>query len=112
MTEKLVNGDYVKCSGKNSLEKIDFIDEIVQSVILILTAHRGKFYPDKNFGSLLSDITCAPQDEYALCCARQALDGIDGVFIKKAHTAQDKYIFDLIINNEERQVEIKRESDL
>ncbi|MGN0527867.1 MAG: hypothetical protein ACI4IE_01945 [Eubacterium sp.] len=112
MTEKLVNGDYVKSSEKSGLEKTEFIDEIVQSVILILTAHRGKFYPDKNYGSLLSDIICAPQDEYALCYARQALDSIDGVFVKKAQTVQDRYIFDLIINDEERQVEIKRESDL
>ncbi len=112
MTEKLVNGDYVKSKDKSGLENTEFIDEIVQSVVLILTARRGRFYPDKNYGSMVSDIVCEPKDEYALCYARQALDGIDGVFVKKAHRAENGYIFDLIINDEERQVEIRHESDL
>lgn len=85
-----------------------YIDALVESAKVLLNAQRGNFYPNKNFGSLLKTVCRQPKDEYALAYARQALDSIDGVFVKSAICLDDKFVFDLLINNQQRQVEIKR----
>lgn len=88
-------------------DSVQYIDSLVESVKVLLNAQRGEFYPNKNFGSLLKTVYCQPKSEYALAYARQALENIDGVFVKSASCFDDKFIFDLLINNEQRQVEIK-----
>jgi hypothetical protein len=106
LTEKIINGDYVKNSATNSLDTVEYIEEVLQNVKIVLTAQRGKFYPNKNFGSRLGDIDCQPFCEYALAYANQALDEIDGVFVKNVVQKENQVIFNITINDEERQVAI------
>ena len=56
MTNKIIDGDYVKSNGAARLQTVDYIDEVLQNAKIILTAHRGEFYPNKDFGSLISTI--------------------------------------------------------
>ena len=94
------------------IENEQHIDELARSIKFLLNARRGKFYPNKNYGSLLRDIFLEPKSEYALSYARQALDGIDGVYVKSAKLRNNNYIFSLIINGYEREVEIKNDNIL
>lgn len=67
---------------------------------------RGRFYPDKNYGSQIRLAANMPREFYALCYARQALYNMNGVFVKSVHVSDDKYDFTILINDEERQVQI------
>lgn len=46
--------------------------------------------------------------DYALAFARQALYGLNGVYIKSAEETQNGFDFTVIINHSERQVFISR----
>jgi len=101
MTAVIKNGDYVlKGTG---LEETDYINELLQNAVIALNTERGAFYPDKNYGGFID--RGQPSAVYALARARQALWKTDGVFVKSAFAADGKYIFTLIINNEERRAE-------
>lgn len=102
MTAKLVNGDYQIID--NDLVTVDYIDEILQNVFLALNAKRGKFYPNKSFGSRIHSINQQPYDEYALCYARQAVDEIDGVYIKSVKHQDKQIIFTVSVNDAEGEV--------
>lgn len=110
MTNIIVNGDYVK--QNNSLRQIEYIDELLQNAKLLLTASRGHFYPNKNFGSAIREISQEPKAEYALAYARQALDQLDGVCVKSAELNNARWCFTLDINGEERQVTVELENNL
>lgn len=113
MTEKIVNGDYVINEETKRPVMIEYIDELLQKIAMHLTARRGSFYPDKNFGSLLRAKQLEqPKNEYALAYARQTLDEFDGVFVKSAFVKDDAVDFVLIINDDERQVSIKLENNI
>lgn len=84
-----------------------YIDELASSVAFLLNVKRGSFYPNKNFGSYLSSKVIEPKCEYALAFARQAVDGIDGVYIKSVKQNIDGFVFKVIINDYEREVAIK-----
>lgn len=112
MTNKIVNGDYVKCADKTDLQRVEYIDEVLQNIKLLLTASRGSFYPNKNFGSNLKRINAQPFEEYALAYARQALQCVDGVRVVKARLNNNTLNFDVIINEEERQVTLELENNI
>lgn len=105
MTPEIVDGDYVK-KGE-SLRLIEHINELLQSISTMIKTERGSFYPDKNFGSHIFGTGTAGADD-VLSLARQAVDGISGVYIKSAEINGGNYTFKVIINNEERQVLIKK----
>ena len=109
MADKLINGDYVK--ENNTLIKIEYIDELLQNAGLVLNAERGRFYPNKNFGSRIKEAAGRPA-EYALAYARQALDGIDGVFVCSASQSGNSVVLKLMINGEEREVSIALENNI
>lgn len=110
MTNKIINGDYVKAG--NTLEQIEYIDELLQSIKIVLTAGRGSFYPNKNFGSNIRNICQEPRAEYAIAYARQALDTLDGVCVKGVTFENNQATFTIDINNEERQVTVSLESNI
>lgn len=104
MTPEIINGDYVK-NGK-VLKNTEHIDELLQNIALNIRAERGRFYPDKNFGSHIffnKNMDC----DRVLALARQAVANIDGVYIKSAKINDINFEFTVIINNLERQVLIK-----
>lgn len=67
---------------------------------------RGGFYPDKNYGSEIRSVIDMPNEFCALCYARQALYNMNGVFVKSVALSNGKYDFTILVNNEERQVQI------
>ena len=104
MTPEISNGDYVK--NGTALKEVEHMQVLLQDVALNLKAQRGGFYPDKNFGSHI--LLSVNQDErYIASLARQAVSGINGVYIKSAKIKNEQYEFTVIINNLERQVLIK-----
>ncbi len=111
MISRLENGDYVK--GENgALETVELAEELLQNAFITLKAKRGRFYPNKNFGSRIYEINGEPFSEYALSYARQALDETDGVFALKCEIKDGCAVFVLLINNEEREVRIQLENNL
>ena len=104
MTEKIINGDYVK--DGDGLAEVQYIEELLQNAVIALQAHRGSFYPDKNFGSQLKN--AGSESEFlAACYARQALSGFDGLCIKSAKIKDNGYAFTVLVNDQERQVLIR-----
>ena len=101
MTEVIRNGDYVL--GEPGLEETDYLDEVLQNALIAVNTKRGSFYPDKAYGCYKEGVPDSAV--YALACARQALWKTDGVFVKSALKEGGKYVFTLIINNEERRAE-------
>lgn len=110
MTNKIVNGDYLIKNGRE--EHTEYIDELLQNVKILLTAGRGSFYPDKNFGSSIKAAGNRLDNQYALLYARQALDTLDGVYVKQAELNGTQLCLDLEINNEERQVTLELEDNI
>lgn len=110
-TYKLQSGDYVKKQNENDFETVEYIDEVVQAASMALKTQRGRFYPNKNFGSYIK--TAINKDNNAaLVYARQATEHIDGVYVKNAEVKNNGLFADLIINDVERSVRIDFETDL
>lgn len=65
---------------------------------------KGKFYPDKNFGSRIHE--SKDNERLMLSFIRMALSKADGVYVKNVtYIKNDNLItVDVLINNEERQV--------
>lgn len=110
MTDKLQNGDY--CKTAEGLQQTEGVEALLQAATLALCACRGKFYPNKNFGSRLALIDKEPAALYAVAYAREALDGLDGVYVKNAVLENGVYKIQLWINDEEREVLIASHENL
>lgn len=84
-------------------------EDILKCCLTALKCPRGKFYPDKNFGShILSSVSNAETDKL-LSYARQALSEIDGVFVKSVEINSNNAVFTIFINDVQRQVTISNE---
>ncbi len=101
MTAEILNGDYVKHAA--GLKEIEHADELLQNILIALTVHRGNFYPDKNFGT-----HCFGSADYAFAYAGQALNGLNGVYIKSVKENKNGFDFTVIINHCERRVSVSR----
>ena len=110
ITNKLIDGDYRKENGR--LSEIDLISEVLQNVFVTLSVERGKFYPNKNFGSSISNITNEPMEQYALAFARQALDDTDGVYVLDAVIKSGTAELTVLINDKREKVNIKLENNV
>ena len=76
---------------------------LLRAAATALYAQRVKFYPDKDYGSRLLELR--PCDSVcAASLARQAVNNIDGVYVKSAIRTENGWEFILAVNNEERQV--------
>lgn len=102
MTHKIINGDYV-FDDNGRLQTVEYIDEVIQNVVLALFTKRGRFYPDKDYGSYIRFSDKIPE-AYLLAYARQAVDSIDGVYIKSAEICGKTVKFKVWIHDEERTV--------
>ncbi len=107
---KITDGEYVKEGGE--LVSIEYIEALLQNVFLILSTQRGKFYPDKNFGSRIKDINKEPFEEYAAAYIRQALYDLDGVFVKGVEKDENEIKVSLTVNNDDREVVLPIENDI
>ena len=107
MADRLVDGDYTLISGTKKLRQCDYIDEIMQRVYMILSASRERFYPDKDYGLRLPVASDDPYNFYLQAYAQQAVDSLDGVYIKSAaKLANNSMLFYVVVNDTERTVSI------
>lgn len=111
MADKIINGDYSLIPNTNELVQCDYTDELFQNAVLLLKAHRGKFYPNKDFGSKITEAQ-EPMAEYLAAYAAQALDTLDGVYVKRVYYEDGIAHFRLMINDIERGVIINLENNL
>ncbi len=112
MTAKLTNGDYTIGNNSKTLVSCDGAEALVQAAQVLLRTARGRFYPNKDFGSQIASITRAPKSAYLEAYARQALDALDGVYVKEAHFEGSIAEITLVVNDEERLVRMSFDSDL
>lgn len=105
----VLNKEQMK-SSENTY-RLGYIDEVLQDIAMLLSTKIGSFYPNKNYGSRLllsNDINA----ENALTFGREALNSFDGVFVLNSNISGGNIIFDIYINNEERQVSVKYENNI
>lgn len=67
---------------------------------------RGRYYPDKNFGSHILECAKDAESQELLAYARQAVSDFDGVYVKNVQTDGSGALFTLLINELQRQVKI------
>jgi len=103
MTNKIENGDYVKTENSGVLQ-IDYIEEVLQNVWLAMCCERGRFYPDKDYGSHLKESLLFPKEQYILAFARQSAEDLDGVYIKSVDINEGSAVFTVLVNDDERRV--------
>lgn len=82
------------------------VTEILKSCVAAIKCPRGKFYPDKNFGSHILNVSDNRAKDELLAYARQAVSEIDGVYVKYAEISGENAVFTILINDEQRQVNI------
>ena len=111
MASKLIDGDYRRDESGNAVT-VEYIDELLQNAFITLSTRRGRFYPDKNFGSRIKENTALPTDEYIFTYAVQALDGIDGVTVKAAASENGEAVIRLTVNGSEKEVKVQLENNL
>ena len=112
MTDKLTNGDYTLLDGKKGLLQCDYTDELMQNALVLLTAKRDEFYPNKDFGSQIARINMEPKDDYLAAYASQALSSLDGVYVKEAYFEDKIAYITMMLNDKERTVAINLENNL
>ncbi len=83
--------------------KNEFIESILCDCVTELNCPLGAFYPDKNYGSKIKN-SIMLNNEKLLAYARQAVAMIDGVYIKSVETNTKNALFEIMINDEKRQV--------
>lgn len=91
-------------------------DSIINSILTdcaaALVCPRGEFYPDKDYGSRIRKEMQELDLQTLLSYSRQALSNMDGVFVKSAEKGDEKIIFNISINDDERQVFVPVEQNL
>ncbi|MBQ7740592.1 MAG: hypothetical protein IJT65_05095 [Eubacterium sp.] len=110
MVNKLINSDYEVQGG--GYATVELCEELLQNALVTLKVKRGRFYPNKDFGSLLYTLEGSEADERICALARQALYDMNGVFVKKAKLENGNILIDLIINNSEERVSIPLENNI
>lgn len=108
MDNKIENGDWAVT--RNTLSVVYGEDEMIGHVEARLSAKKGRFYPNKDFGSLLytlKDSQDENKDMLALQYSRQALSDMSGVFVEKAIVADDEAKIKIAFDNRSKEVIIK-----
>ena len=111
MSYRLSGGEYALDENGKPVS-IEYIEELLQGVLLASKTPRGRFYPDKNFGSRLGEIDREPFEEYARAYISQAVDGLDGVFVKKVIKTEDEIKVQLLVNDSEEEVILEIEQGI
>ena len=112
MPQKLIDGDYARDEATGRVLRVEEIEALLQNAFCALNAKRGRFYPNKDFGSGIRELTAMPTEEHAFAFAVQALAGIDGVTVKSAAETQEGITLTLLLNQREGQVTIRPDDDV
>lgn len=110
MVAKIENGDYML--RNHALNSADYYEALCQSARMIMLIPRGKYYPDKDFGSYLYSVSDLSLEDKLLTFARQALLEFDGVFVKSVSVSGSKITYVIDFDFGERTVSIDSENDL
>ena len=88
------------------------INSILTDCTAALVCPRGEFYPDKDYGSRIRKEIQEIDLQTLLSYSRQALSDMDGIFVISAEKDDERIIFNISINDDERQVFVPVEQDL
>lgn len=110
MVAKIENGDYML--RNHALNSANYYDALAQSARMLMIIPRGRYYPDKNFGSYLYSVSDLSFEDKLLTFARQALLEFDGVFVKSVSVSGSKITYVIVFDFGERTVSIDSENDL
>ena len=93
---------------QNYIENDQFLKARTDAMMVLCT-RRGRFYPDKNYGSRVMEAT---QPAVALAQAREALAQVNGVYLLNVVDADYGYIFTLLVNGRESQVRVETDEEI
>lgn len=110
MVAKIENGDYML--RNHALNSVNYYDALCQSARMIMLIPRGKYYPDKNFGSYIYSVSDLSFEDKLLTYARQALLEFYGVFVKSVSVTDKEITYVIDFDFGERTVSINIENDL
>lgn len=110
MVSKIENGDYML--RNHALNSANYYEALAQSARMLMIIPRGRYYPDKNFGSYLYSVSDLSFEDKLLTFARQALLEFDGVFVKSVSVSGSKINYVIVFDFGERTVSIDSENDL
>lgn len=82
------------------------IENILKNCVVAMKCPRGRYYPDKNFGSHILECSTNAESQELLAYARQAVIDFDGVYVKNVQMDGSGALFTLLINELQRQVKI------
>lgn len=88
------------------------INAVLTDCTAALICPRGEFYPDKDYGSRIRREIQELDIKNLLSYSRQALSDMDGVFVISAEKDDEKIVFNISINDDERQVFVPVEQNL
>ena len=87
------------------ISKINYLDGLLRDAAIARTVPRGGFYPDKNFGSAIKYTEPLP---LTLARARQAVEHLDGVYVKSVERRDGGLVvFNLSVNDTKGEVQAK-----
>ncbi|MCR5206855.1 MAG: hypothetical protein K6C14_00070 [Eubacterium sp.] len=112
MALRVIDGDYKRDAQTGKALTVQYIEELLQNAFTALNTRRGRFYPNKSFGSRIKELNREPADKYAFIYAAEALDGLDGVTVKSAELENGRAVISLLINDTEGQVSIRLENNV
>ena len=110
MNEIIKNGDYALENG--AVLQGEYSETVLQDIARAIKTKLGAFSPDKNYGSRRDEISGESALLYALCFARCAVYGMDGVYITNANAVKGGINFSVSINNEAKEVFVEFEHNL
>lgn len=111
MGNKIENGDYVFENGKAATA--DLTQQILQDLRTALFCRRGRFYPNKEFGSTAAAAAEKyPANETLLAAARSCLENYDGVLVKNASVENGQAQLTLAFYGLEKEVTVDFDTNL
>lgn len=111
MANKIENGDYVFTNG--AAEKARLMEQVLQDLRTALFCRRGRFYPNKEFGSTAAAAASSyPYHENLLAAARRCLEKYEGVLVKNAHFENGQARLTIVFYGQETEVAIHFDTNL
>ncbi len=86
------------------MNKLNDYESILTDCLSAFTCPLGTFYPNMMYGSRIRECTDEFDEKKLLCCARQAVSDMDGVFVRRVKRNGVKLVIAVMINDIERKV--------
>lgn len=91
--------------NRSSLSECSDVKTVIKNIFMSVNCPRGQFYPDKDYGRTITENDGLEKDKL-LSQIRLAVDELDGVYIANIDIDSNEAELHILINDEERQVNI------